>query len=327
MNIAHLLVGLMLSVLVPGLIGSSVRAQNYPDKPLRLIVPFPPGGGVDIVARLVGQKLTDGLGQQVVIDNRPGAGGTLGTDLAAKAPADGYTLLLASVGPLAFSPSLYRKLPYDPARDFQPVSLIASLPNVLLVDPASSAGSVKDLIALAKSKPGQLNYASAGSGTPPHLSMELFKAMAGINLVHVPYKGGPPALTDLMGGRVQAMFINILTALPYVASGKLRALAVTTAHRSPALPQVPTMAEAGGLAGFEANDWFGVVAPAGTMKSVVTKLNREIASILRMPEIRQRLVKQGAEPQSNSPEEFAAFIKAEIVKWRKVIEAAGARVD
>lgn len=310
-----------------GFAAMSAAAQTYPTKPVRFIVPFPPGGGVDIVARTLASPITEALGQQVVVDNRPGAAGTVGTDLAAKATPDGYTMILGSVGPLAFSPSLSRKLAYDPVKDFAPVTLVASLPNVLLVNPSSPFRTVKDVIAVAKAKPRQLNYASAGSGTPPHLAMELFKSMANIDIVHVPYKGGPPALTDLMGGRVQLMFINILTALPFIQTGKLRALAVTTADRSLVLPDLLTMAEAGDLPGFAANDWFGILVPAGTPKRIVARLNREIVAILKRPEIRSRLSGQGAKPLANTPEEFAAFIKAEIVKWGKVIKASGAHVD
>jgi tripartite-type tricarboxylate transporter receptor subunit TctC len=304
-----------------------VQAADYPERPLRFIVPFPSGGGVDIVARLVARPLSDSLKIQVVVDNRPGAAGTLGTDIAAKANPDGYTMILGSVGPVAFSPSLYRNLPYDPVRDFTPVSLVASLPNVLLVNPSSQFHTVKDVIATARKNPRELNYASAGSGTPPHLSMELFKSMANIDIIHIPYKGGPPALADLMGARVQLMFINILTALPHVKAGRLRALAVTTAERNPVLPDVPTMAQAGDLPGFAANDWFGILVPANTPGSIVARLNREIVAILSGPETRSRLSGQGAEPLASTPEEFAVFIKTEIVKWGKVIKASGARVD
>lgn len=319
--------GLAMLIAATALWGGGAYAQEFPTRPLRLLVPFPPGGGVDIVARIIGQHLSEALSQQVVIDNRPGAAGTLGTDIAAKATADGYTLILGSVGPVAFAPTLYRKLPYDSSRDFSPISLVAVLPNVLLANPGSPFKRVKELIALAKDRPGQLNYASAGSGTPPHLAMELLKSMAGVNIVHVPYKGGPPALNDLLGGRVQAMFINILTALPFVRTGKLRALAVSTAERSPVLAGVPTVAEAADLPGFAANDWFGILAPAGTPKKVVAKLNSRIVRIMNTPEVRSKLAGQGAEPTSNAPEEFAAFIRTEIDKWAAVIKTAGARVD
>lgn len=304
-----------------------VFAADYPKRPLRLIVPFPSGGGVDIVARLISQPLIENLKTPVVVDNRPGAAGTLGTDLAAKATPDGYTLLLGSVGPLAFSPSLYRKLPYNPVRDFAPISLVAVLPNVLLAAPGAPFRTVKELIAVAKERPGQVNYASAGSGTPPHLAMEMFKSMAGVNIVHVPYKGGPPALNDLMGGRVQVMFINILTALPFVQAERLRALAVSTAARSPVLPEVPAMEEAGSLPGFAANDWFGIVVPAGTPKPIIARLNRELVEVLNTPAVRSRLSGQGATPVTNTPEEFAEFIRTETAKWAKVIKAAGVRVD
>ena len=304
-----------------------VFAADYPERPLRLIVPFPSGGGVDIVARLISQPLIEGLKTPVVVDNRPGAAGTLGTDLAAKATPDGYTLLLGSVGPLAFSPTLYKKLPYNPAKDFAPISLVAVLPNVLLAAPSAPFRTVRELIAVVKKRPGQMNYASAGSGTPPHLAMELFKTMASINIVHVPYKGGPPALNDLMGGRVQVMFINILTALPFVQAARLQALAVSTTERSPVLPEVPTMEEAGSLPGFAANDWFGIVVPAGTPKRIIAILNKEFVNILSTPAVRLRLSSQGAEPITNTPTEFTAFIKTETAKWANVINAAGARAD
>src|ERR1043166_1099052 len=295
-----------------GLAAPPAPLPAYPDKPLRLIVPFPPGGGVDIVARIVGQQFAENSGQQVVIDNRTGAAGTLGTDLAAKGSPDGYTMLMGSVGPIAFAPSLYSKLPYQPLKDFAPVTLVAMLPNVLLVKPDSAFNTVQDVIVRAKAQPGTFNYGSAGSGTPPHLAMEMFKTMAGIDLPHIPYKGGPPALADLMGGRVQLMFINVITALPFVRGGKLRALAVTTPERSGILPEVPTMVEAGNLPGFSANDWFGILVPAGTPAPIVNKLNAEFSRIVNHPDMKARLSAQGAEPGSNTPEAFAAFIKNEM---------------
>ena len=299
----------------------------YPVKPLRLIVPFPPGGGLDIVARIVAKEMSEGLKQQIVIDNRPGAGGRLGTDLAAKASPDGYTLLLGSVGPLAFAPTLYKTLPYDPAKDFSPVSLMASLPNVLLVNSSSSMTSVKDIVARAIANPDKLNYASAGAGTPPHLAMELFKSTAKIKLVHVPYKGGPPALNDLLGGQVDLMFINILTALPHVNSGKLKALAVSTTHRVHILPTVPTMEDAGDLSGFAANDWFGLLLPAGVPTDIVHRLNAEVVRTIMSREVSSKLTNQGAEPVTTSPEEFTHYIKAEIAKWRQVINKAAIKAN
>lgn len=299
---------------------------TYPARPMRLIVPFPPGGGVDIVARIIAREMSDSLQQQMVVDNRPGAAGTLGTDLVAKATPDGYTLLLGSVGPLAFSPSLYRKLPYEP-KDFAPVSSLVSLPNVLLASPASSLSSVSEVVSRAKANPEKLSYGSAGAGTPPHLAMELFKSSAKLKIVHVPYKGGPPALNDLMGGRIQLMFINILTALPYVNSGRLKALAVTTTARSQVLPDVPTMSEAGNLPGFAANDWFGLLLPAGAPKPIVRTLNTHVANAVGSPAVASRLASQGAEPFTSSPEQFAQFIEAEIRKWGKVIREAAITVN
>lgn len=298
-------------------------AAAYPERPMRLIVPFPPGGGIDIVARIIGQELAAGLGQQTVFDNRPGASGTLGTDLAAKATPDGYTMLLGSFGPLTSGPSLYKNLPYDPAKDFSPVSLLVFFPNVLLVNPSSPFKSVNEIITRAKASPGQLNYASSGIGSPPHLSMELFKAAAQLDIVHVPYKGGPLALNDLLGGRVNMMFINTLTAVPFVKSGKLRALAITAPSQSPVFPNVPTMAEAGELPGFSANDWVGLLLPAGAPTAVVKKLNAEVVRVLTSTDASKKLSARGAEPVTSTPGEFASFIRAEIAKWGRVIRDAG----
>ncbi|MBI3936971.1 MAG: tripartite tricarboxylate transporter substrate binding protein [Betaproteobacteria bacterium] len=307
--------------------GAAGAAQvQYPTKPIRLIVPFPPGGTTDVVARVIAQKLTENWSQQVVVDNRPGAGGIIGTELAAKAPADGYTLLLGSITTHAVNPSLYKKLPFDPLRDFAPVSLAVSTPQVLVVHPSVAAKSVKELIALAKAKPGQLNYASAGTGTSPHLTFELFKSMAGVNLVHVPYKGTGPAITDLIGGQVQTMITGVVALYPHIKAGKLRALGATSAKRVAALPDVPTIAESG-VPGFDVASWFGVFAPAGTPKPVVTRLNAEIVKILAVPELRRKLAAQGADPATNTPEQFAAYVKSELARWGKVVQATGARVD
>ncbi|MBI3067606.1 MAG: tripartite tricarboxylate transporter substrate binding protein [Betaproteobacteria bacterium] len=307
--------------------GAAGAAQvQYPTKPIRLIVPFPPGGTTDVVARVIAQKLTENWSQQVVVDNRPGAGGIIGTELAAKAPADGYTLLLGSITTHAVNPSLYKKLPFDPLRDFAPVSLAVSTPQVLVVHPSVAAKSVKELIALAKAKPGQLNYASAGTGTSPHLTFELFKSMAGVNLVHVPYKGTGPAITDLIGGQVQTMITGVVALYPHIKAGKLRALGATSAKRVAALPDVPTIAESG-VPGFDVASWFGVFAPAGTPKPIVTRVNAEIVKILAAPDLRQKLTAQGADPATNTPEQFAAYVKSELARWGKVVQATGARVD
>jgi len=301
------------------------RGQEYPNRPVRVVVPFPAGGGTDIVARMVTQKLAESMSANFVIDNRGGAGGTIGTELAAKSAADGYTLVIVS-GSHAINPSLYKKLPYDAVRDFAPVTLLVSGPGLLVVHPSVPARTVKELIALARSKPGQLFYASAGSGTPPHLAAELFKTMARVDIVHVPYKGNTPAFVDLLSGQVSLSFPTIPSALPHVKSGKLRVLAVTSAQRSKTVPDIPTIAESG-LPGYEASSWYGVLAPAGTAGAVVGKLQKEIAKVLRDPHVRDKLLGQGLDPVGNSPAEFAAMIKSEIGKWAKVVQASGAKAD
>jgi tripartite-type tricarboxylate transporter receptor subunit TctC len=301
-------------------------AQAYPVKPIKMIVPFPAAGTTDIVARAVGQKLSEALGQQVIIDNRPGAGGNIGSDLVAKAAPDGYTLLMGTVGTHAINASLYSKMPFDHVKDFVPITLVAAVPNVLIVNPSVAAKSVQELIALAKAKPGQLSFASSGNGTSIHLSGELFKTMAGVDMVHVPYKGSAPALTDLMGGQVNLMFDNLPSALAHIKAGKLRALAVTSSKRSPALPDVPTISEAG-LPGFEASSWFGVFAPAATPKEIIARLSAEIVKVINSAELKERLAAQGAEVVGGSPEQFAAHIKSETAKWAKVVKASGATVD
>jgi tripartite-type tricarboxylate transporter receptor subunit TctC len=302
------------------------QAPAYPSRPIRLVVPFPPGGATDILARDVAQKLTEAWGQSVVVDNRPGAGGNIGSELVAKAPPDGYTLLMGTVGTHAINASLYAKMPYDHIRDFAPVILVAGVPNVLVVNPALPVNTVAELIAYAKANPGKLNFASSGNGTSIHLSGELFKVMAGVQMTHVPYKGSAPAVADLISGQVQLMFDNLPPSLPQIKAGKLRALAVTSSTRAPALPDVPTMAEAG-LPGFEASSWFGVLAPAGTPPAIVAKLNAEIARWLATPEAKERLSKQGADAAGGSPEDFVKHIAAETTKWAKVVKDSGAKVD
>ena len=301
-------------------------AQTYPAKSIRMIVPFPPGGPNDILGRVMAAEMGRLLGQQVVIDNRGGAGGTLGSDLAAKAPADGYTLLLSGTASLSIAPSLYSKLPYDPVKDFAPVSLIATAPSILIAHPALPVRTVKDVIALAKAKPGQLNFASAGIGTPPHLAGELFKSMAGVSIVHVPYKGGGPALTDLLAGQVEMYFSGISSALPLVKDGKLRGIAVTSAKRTSIMPEMPTIAESG-IAGYEVGNWYAIVAPARTPEAVVARLHGEIVKVLATAEMKKRLFELGADPVGSTPEELARYQQAELAKWAKVVKSAGIRPE
>lgn len=307
-------------------IGDQAHAQTYPSKSIRLIVPFPPGGPADILSRAIGQKLTDSWGQQVVVDNRAGAGGTIGSDLAAKGAPDGYTLLMGFVGTHAINPSLYSSLPYDNVKSFEPVSLVATATIILVLHPSLPAKSVKELIALAKSKPGELTFGSPGNGTPQHLAGELFNTMAGVKMTHVPFKGAVPAINDLLGGRISLIFSSAPPALPHVATGKLRALAVTSGKRSSVSPDLPTVAESG-LPGFEVINWYGVLAPARTPKTIVEKLNTEIAKVTKMPDVKERLSSVGIEALSSTPAQFAAFIKEETAKWAKVVKFSGARLD
>ena len=300
-------------------------AQDYPSKPIRIIVPYPPGGFNDTLARTLGQKLTERWGQPVIVDNRPGGGSTIGTNLAAKSAPDGYTLLIVSFA-FAVNPAIYAALPYDSAKDFAPVVLAAGTPNLLVVHTGLQVKSVQELIALAKAKPGKLNYASAGNGSSNHLSMELFKSLAGVDIVHVPYKGSAPAVIDLIGGQVDAMFDNVPNVLAQVKAGKLRALAVSSRERSPFVKDVPTVAESG-VSGFDVSVWFGVVAPAGTPQPVIAKLNGQINAILKLTEIRQAYNNQGVEPVGGSPEEFAAFLMAQRTKWGKVARDSGTKAE
>lgn len=302
-----------------------VHAQVYPQRPVRLIVPFAPGGTTDILARLIGQKLTPMLGQSVVIDNRPGANGAVGSEIVAKSNPDGYTLIMGYLGSLAINPHLFSTLPYDSVRDFAPITVVASTAQAIVAHPSLPSSCV-ELIALAKRKRGQITYASAGIGSPSHLAGELFKMMAGVDILHVPYKGSGAALTDLLGGHVALSFGGLAAAMPYVKAGRLRLLAVTTAKRSSAVPEVPTVAESG-VPGFDVSSWFGVLAPAGTPREVIDRLHTEIARILTTREVKERLAADGAEPVGNTPQEFAAFIRSELVKWGKVVKGAGIRPE
>jgi tripartite-type tricarboxylate transporter receptor subunit TctC len=311
---------------VAGLPSRAVAADAYPSKAIRMVVPFPAGGTTDILGRIAGQKITEALGQQVIIDNRGGAGGNIGTELVAKSPPDGYTLLTDPGSTLTINPHAYSRLGFDPVKDFAPITILAEVPNILEVHPSMPVKNVKELIALAKSKPGQINYASTGAGQSTHLSMELFKSMAHIDINHIPYKGSAPALVDLIGGHVTVMFDNMPTSLPHVRAGKLRAIAVSTAKRSFALPQLPTVAESG-LPGFEVSVWFSVLAPAATPRDIVQKLNAVLVKALQSPDVKQRLAEQGAEPVGNTPEQFAATIQRDLAKWAKVVKDANVKLD
>jgi tripartite-type tricarboxylate transporter receptor subunit TctC len=303
----------------------SALGHAFPDKPVRFVVGFPPGGPSDILARAVGQKLAERWKQQVVVENRPGAGGNIAAAEVAKSPADGHTWLLGNNSILATNAALYRSLPYDPVKDFAPVALVAVQPNILVVHPDVPAKSVSDLVKYLKTHPGKMNYASSGAGAAAHLAGELFKAMAGVDMVHVPYKGAQPALTDLIAGQVQLMFATSASVIPYVKAGRLRALAVTTAQRSPSVPDLPTVSET--LPGFEATTWHGVVVPAGTPGFLVEQLNRELNAALMQSELKERLAALGAEVVTGSPRDFADYIAREIPKWTKVVRDSGARAE
>ena len=304
------------------LLGAAMAsAQSYPAKPVRIVAPFPPGGGLDLVARALGQRLSPALGQSIIIDNRSGADGMIGTEQVAKAPPDGYTLLISSTGPMVINPALSLKMPYDTVKDFAPITLVVVQPLCLVVHPSLPVKSVKDLVALAKSRPGQLNYGSGGIGNGAHLAGELFKLATSTDIVHVPYKGAAPAVVDLLAGQVQIMLNSIPVMLPQIRAGKLRALAVGADHRMTILPEIPTMREAG-IAGFDANSWYGFFAPAGTPRDIVAKLNAEAAKILRSAEMRDFMAQQGADAIGNTTEEFAAHIKAELAKWSLAVRTA-----
>ena len=301
-------------------------AQSYPTKPIRIVVPQLPGGGNDTIARMVAQKLTVALKQQVVADNRPGAGGLIAAELVAKSAPDGYTLLLANVATMAIIPNVQKKIPYDPVKDFEPVSLVASAPLLVVVHPSLPVTSIRQLIALAKAKPGQLNYASNGVGSSTHLATEMFKMMTGTKMVHVPYKGLSAATTDLLSGQVQVMFSSAVAMMPQVKAGRLRAIAMTGAKRSPAIPDVPTVAEAG-VPDYEAGSWYGICAPAGTARPIVDQLSREIAVAVKSPDVIERLALEGVIPVGSTPQKFGAYIKRELAHVRDVVKASGATFE
>ena len=301
-------------------------AQSWPAKPIRWIVPFAPGGTTDILARTISDKLTIALGKPVIVENNPGAGGGVGAVQTAKAAPDGYTIMGGTISTHAINASLYKTLPYDPVKDFTPITLIARVPNLLVVNPDVPAKNVKELIALMKGNPSKYTFASSGNGTSQHLSGELFKTMTGVDMQHIPYKGSPPALQDVVGGSVSMTFDNITTAWPLAKNGNLRAIAVTTAKRSSIAPDVPTLAESG-LPGYEVGSWQGVFGPAGLPPEIVKRLNTEIVKIINSPDVQQRLSTLGAEPAPNTPEEFAAMVKLEVVKWADVVKKSGAKVD
>jgi tripartite-type tricarboxylate transporter receptor subunit TctC len=301
-------------------------APAFPTKPIRFVVPFAPGGSTDTLARTLGQKISEGLGQQVVIDNRTGANGNIGMEIVANAPPDGHTIVLGYIANVAIGPSLYDKLPYDPVKDYEPITLIATSPNVLVAHPSVKATNMKELIALAKAQPGKLNYASASVGSVGHLTGELIDQLAGIKMTHIAYKGSGQAVTDLLGGHIQLMYSGFSSTLPHIKSGKLRAIAQTGAKRSPALPDVPTIAESG-FPGFEATAWYGVHAPAHTPKPIVARLNAEFVKALNLPDVRERLSGLGFEISASTPEFYGSYIKSEIRKWAKVVKASGARPE
>jgi len=316
----------MALVAITSLVPAAFAADaNYPNKSIRIIVPFPPGGIADVMSRVFGQKFTDAWNQPVVVENRTGAGGNIGAEVVAKSPPDGYTLVMGTIGTHAVNVSLFSKLPYDPVKDFAPVALVVEADGLLVLHPSVPVKTVKDLIALARARPGQLVYASAGNGTAGHLSGELFKTMSKTDLVHIPYKGNVPALTDVVGGQTSMLFATMPTAMPLARAGRLHALAVTGAQRNPAAPEVPAIAET--LPGFEVTNWIGIFAPAGTSPEIVAKLNAEIMRIMKLPEVQARLVTEGAKSRVNTPAEFGTFQKTEMAKWGKLIREARIAVD
>jgi tripartite-type tricarboxylate transporter receptor subunit TctC len=300
--------------------------QDYPNKPIRLVVPFAAGGGSDIVARTVAQKLSEGIGQPVVVENKSGAGGNIGTDLVAKAAPDGYTIVMGVFGPIAVNPSLFGNLPYDPVRDFAPITQAVAVTNMLVVHPSVPANNLKELIEYGRRNPGKLASGTGGTGTAGHMASELFKSMTKLDMTVLPYKGAAPAVNDVLGGQVPMTFEALLSTLPHVRAGKLKAIAVTTARRSSLLPNVPTIAEAG-LPGYEATNWYGFLAPAQTPRAIVDKLNREMVKVLALPDVKEKLLGQGAEVVGNSPQEFAAVIKTDLERWKKLVAETGIKAE
>jgi len=315
---------IVLAVLAASLAATAAQAQTWPSRPVRYIVPFPPAGATDILARIMAERLSGPFGQSVVVENRPGAAGNVGTEFVAKSPPDGYTILQLTVAQ-SISATLYEKLNYGLEKDLIPVAMIALVPNVMIVNPSVPAKSVAEFIALARSRPGRINFASSGSGTSVHMSAEMFKMLTGVNIVHIPYKGSGPALADLMGGQVDVMFDNLTSSIGLIRSGKVRALAVTTSTRYQELPDVPTVQET--VPGYEATAWFGIVAPAGTPREVVMRINGEVNRALAHADVKEKLAQQGALARSWTPEEFGSFIHNEVVKWAKVVKASGAKVE
>ena len=324
------LAGIALTAII--FVAMPARAQSaWPNKPVRIVVPFAPGGTTDILARAVAPELTKAFGQPFVVDNRAGAGGNVGADLVAKAPADGYTLLMGTVGTHGINKSLYAKMPFDPQKDFAPITLVAGVPNVMVMNTEKAAklgiNSVADFVSYARANPGKLSMASSGNGTSIHLAGELFKSKNGIFMTHIPYRGSGPALLDMIGGNVDVMFDNLPSAMPQIKGGKLKAFAVTSAERSAAMPELPTVEEAGKLKGFEASSWFGLLAPAGTPPEIVNRIQQEVAKALATPAIKEKMLAQGAIPSGNTPQQFAQLIDSEITKWAQVVKASGAKVD
>jgi tripartite-type tricarboxylate transporter receptor subunit TctC len=321
----HLAAGLSLLASIVAAAPAAL-AQSYPARPVRIVVPFPPGGGTDIGTRIIAQKLQESWGQPIVVENKPGAAGIVGTEMVAKAAPDGYTLIMGNIGTHAINISLYKKLSYDPVKDFAPISQVAWLPLFLLVHPSIPVNSVKELIALAKAKPGELNFSSSGAGGSMHVAAELFKNMTGVNMVHIPYKGGSPAVADLLSGQVALSFATVLETLSHVKSGRVRALAVTSAARSTAYPELPTVAEAG-VPGYESISWLGLFAPAGTPGDIVNRISSDVQRVIRLPEVKERLLAQGAEPIGTSPEQFALALRSDIAKYARIIRESGYKTE